>query len=85
VAGSREGKIVLAHLHDATDPEGGGSFTVKRYHSEKETDGDGAWTHARIVLRSINREIGDIELTPDQNVDVIAEFLAVLGGPSTSR
>jgi len=83
LAGSREGKIVLAQLHEATDPEGGGSLTVKRYHSEKVAE-DGEWRHARIVLQSINREIEDIELTPDQDVDVIAEFVTVLGGAGTS-
>lgn len=41
LAGSRAGKIVLAELHEATDPEGGGSYTVKRYHSEKVADEDG--------------------------------------------
>ena len=77
--GSREGKIVLAQLHEATDPEGGGSLTVKRYHSEKVAEDD-EWRHTRIVLQSLNREVVDIELTPDQDVDVIAEFVTVLGG-----
>ncbi|MDX6690516.1 MAG: hypothetical protein QOG15_1973 [Solirubrobacteraceae bacterium] len=80
LAGSREGKIVLAQLHEATDPEAGGSLTVKRYHSEKVAEEDG-WQHARIVLQSLNREVGDIELTPDQDVDVIAEFVTVLVAP----
>ena len=60
--GSREGKIVLAQLHEATDPEGGGSLTVKRYHSEKVAEDD-EWRHTRIVLQSLNREVEDIELT----------------------
>lgn len=77
LAGSREGKIVLAQLHDATDPEGGGSYTVKRYHSEKVAE-DGEWRHSRVVLQSVNREIEDIELAPEQDVDVFAEFVTVL-------
>ena len=77
LAGSREGKIVLAQLHDATDPEGGGSYTVKRYHSEKVVEDD-QWRHTRVVLQAVNREIEDIELTPDQDVDVFAEFVTVL-------
>lgn len=77
LAGSREGKIVLAQLHDATDPEGGGSYTVKRYHSEKVAEDD-EWRHTRVVLASINREIEDIELAPGQDVDVFAEFVTVL-------
>lgn len=79
LAGSREGKIVLAQLHEATDPEGGGSLTVKRYHSEKVAE-DGEWRQARIVLQSLNRDIADIEQSPDQDVDVFAEFVTVLEG-----
>jgi len=67
----------LAQLHDATDPEGGGSYTVKRYHSEKVAE-DGEWRHSRVVLQSVNREIDDIELSPEQDVDVFAEFVTVL-------
>ena len=70
---------MLAQLHEATDPEGGGSLTVKRYHSEKVAEDD-EWRHTRIVLQSLNREVEDIELTPDQDVDVIAEFVTVLAG-----
>lgn len=84
LAGSREGKIVLAQLHEASDPEGGGSLTVKRYHSEKGVEDD-EWRHTRVVLQSLNREVGDIELTPDQDVDVIAEFVTVLAGTQTSH
>lgn len=78
--GSREGKIVLAKLHEATDPEGGGSFTVKRFHSEKVVDDDGGWRHSRIVLQSLNREVADIELEPGMDVDVIAEFVSTIAG-----
>lgn len=81
--GSREGKIVLAELREATDPEGGGSYTVKRYHSEKAADDDGGWRHTRIQLQSLNRETPDIELEPGMEVDVIAEFVGVLGDVST--
>ncbi len=77
IAGSREGKIVLAQLHDATDPEGGGSYTVKRFHSEKVAEGD-EWRHTRVVLQSMNREVEDIELSPAQDVDVFAEFFTLL-------
>jgi SOS-response transcriptional repressor LexA len=79
--GSREGKIVLARLSEASDPEGGGSYTVKRYHSEKIPD-DGGWRHVSIELRSLNPEVPSITLTPEQEVDVIAEFVSVLGRSS---
>jgi DUF2075 family protein len=47
--GSREGKIVLVEHRLRDDPETGGRYTVKRYHSEKGSD-DGAWRHSTIVL-----------------------------------
>jgi hypothetical protein len=46
VTGTRQGKTVLVQLRDATDPETGERYTVKRYESEKtETP---LWRHARI-------------------------------------
>jgi ATP-dependent helicase YprA (DUF1998 family)/rubrerythrin len=77
--GSREGKVVLAKLHEATDPEGGGSFTVKRFHSEKTAGDDGGWAHTAIELQSLNPAVEGLVLSPDQDVDVIAEFVHVLG------
>lgn len=36
VEGSRQGRIILVQHRDISDPETGGSYTVKRYESEKE-------------------------------------------------
>lgn len=47
--GSRDGKIVLVQHHSISDPESGGSYTVKRYRSEKRKDED-SWAHERITL-----------------------------------
>ena len=44
VEGTRQGKTVLVQLRDATDPETGQRYTVKRYESEKATQGD-SWRH----------------------------------------
>jgi len=82
VEGSREGKVVLVKLVGAEDPEGGGSYTVKRYHSEKEQLEGGMWRHQRIWLAPINPEFETIELGPDpESVAVIAEFDRVLWAP----
>ena len=78
LAGSRQGKIVLAQLHSATDPEGGGSYTVKRYRSEKKAGDEGEWEHSRVVLESLNPEVEDIEVERDDEVTVFAEFLHTL-------
>ena len=79
-AGDREGRVLLVQLQRAEDPEGGGAFTVKRWHSEKAPapESEGGWRHTRIELRSVNREFRPIAVTRDQDVRVIAEFVRVL-------
>ena len=62
IGGSREGKIVLANCVKMRDPESQGTFTIKRYHSEKEFFDDGTWRHKRIVLSPDNKDFDDIIL-----------------------
>src|SRR5262249_23308765 len=62
VEGTREGKTVLVQLRDATDPESGQRYTVKRYRSEKASAGD-SWRHERITLEPMNPEYDPIVLT----------------------
>ena len=47
--GSREGKIVIVEHREIADPDTGGHYTVKRYHSRK-ADVGGSWRHRMIVL-----------------------------------
>ena len=79
--GSRQGKIVLAQYRGLADPETGGSFTVKKYSSEKRLDPETDWRHSSILLSPINREFRPIVVPPDQADDfkIVAEFIAVLG------
>jgi type I restriction enzyme R subunit len=80
VEGTRQGKTVIVQLRDATDPETGQRYTVKRYESEKATKGD-SWRHERITLKPVNPEFEPILLT-DANagdVQVIADVVEVLG------
>lgn len=79
-SGTRQGKIVLAQYRGPADPETGGSFTIKRYSSEKVTDPTGAWRHTKVVLSPLNPEYQLIEITPgsEEDVQVVAEWLAVL-------
>jgi SOS-response transcriptional repressor LexA len=81
-AGTRQGKIVLAQYRGPADPETGGAFTVKRYSSEKEADGESGWRHTRVVLSPTNREYSPIILSERdaESVQVVAEFVAVLRG-----
>ena len=49
-AGSRQGRIVLVQYRGPSDPETGGTFTVKRYRSKKLVQDDGTWQHEEISL-----------------------------------
>ena len=49
----RDGRIVLVQLSSGTDPDSGGRFTVKKYHSRKAATEDG-WTHEHIELQPLN-------------------------------
>ena len=81
VIGTRQGKIVLVQLRHAIDLDNGERYTVKRYQSEKVTDGD-SWRHARITLKPLNPDFQPIELTgsEDGELQVVAELIEVLGG-----
>lgn len=80
--GTRNGKVVLAQHHSIEDPDLGGRFTVKVYHSEKAAAEEGEWTHTRIVL---SPDSNDPRFTPiqllneDSEVVVLAELKMVLG------
>ena len=85
VTGTRQGKVVLVELRDATDPETGGRYTVKRYQSERSPEGaDGGrremWRHIRITLMPTNPEYAPVVLTVDDEdaVCVVAELLEVI-------
>ena len=81
VEGTRQGKIVLVQLLDATDPETGQRYTVKRYKSEKTQEGD-SWRHEKITLEPVNPDFEPIVLTgaDEGELQVIAELVEVLGG-----
>ena len=81
VEGTRQGKTVLVQLRDATDPETGQRYTVKRYKSEKAQEGD-SWRHEKITLEPLNPDFEAIVLTgaDEGELRVIAELVDVLGG-----
>jgi len=78
--GSRNGLIVLVESRMVSDPETQQSFTIKRYHSEKENLGNGQWRHKKIILSPDNKEFEDIVLENVNSDDfrVAAEFIEVL-------
>ncbi len=81
-AGTRQGKIVLAQYRGPPDPDTGGSFTVKRYSSEKDAHDEGCWRHARVTLAPTNPEYLPIVLSARdaESVQIVAEFVAALRG-----
>ena len=80
VTGTRQGRVVLAKMLNALDPDTGQRFTVKRYQSEKATNEDG-WRHLSIFLEPINPEYEPIKLTGEDEspVAVVAELIEVIG------
>ena len=77
--GTRQGKTVLVQLRDATDPETGQRYTVKRYESERAAKGD-SWHHERITLKPVNPDFKPIVLTDASvgELQVIAELVEVI-------
>ena len=79
VEGTRQGRIVIVQLRDATDPETGQRYTVKRYKSEKAKKSD-SWRHEKITLEPVNPDFAPMLLTgaDEGEFQVIAELLEVL-------
>jgi superfamily II DNA or RNA helicase/diadenosine tetraphosphate (Ap4A) HIT family hydrolase/HKD family nuclease/SOS-response transcriptional repressor LexA len=68
--GSREGRIVLVQFNSMGDPENGGRFTVKKYHSSKTVSED-AWQHDRIELLPLNPDYDPIPVAPHEGPEMV--------------
>ena len=77
--GSREGRIVLVQFNSLGDPEHGGRFTVKKYHSRK-THSEGRWRHELIELQPLNPEFQPIVVDAHEGSEmtVVGEWVATL-------
>ena len=79
---ARHGKIVVVQHRSISDPETGGSYTIKRYRSEKVVDEDGGWRHERIELvpesDGVGFEVIVIDAHDADSASVVAELLTVL-------
>jgi uncharacterized protein len=78
--GTRNGKVVLVQHREIEDPDHGGSYTVKVYHSEKTIDEDVA-INTKIVLKPDSNAYGysPIVIEDDnESLVVLGEFLVVL-------
>jgi DUF2075 family protein len=79
--GTRNGKIVVVQHRSISDPETGGSYTIKRYRSEKVVDEDGGWRHERIELVPESAEMAFQPLVMhvgQDDLSVVAEHLFTL-------
>lgn len=80
--GSRNGKVVLVESRRIADAEHGGSYTLKRYRSQKAIEPDATWEHSRIELlpESFDSRFKPIvfESGKDSDLRVVAEYVAVL-------
>jgi type I restriction enzyme R subunit len=79
-AGTRNGRILLVEHRGISDPETGGSYTVKRYESDKQENAEASWAHTEVRLQPLNRDFGTIVLTPTSEDEVrpLAEMIEVL-------
>ncbi len=78
-AGSREGRLLLVQVNTQTDPEDGGRYTVKRYHSVKQSSEDG-WEHQSVQLEPLNKDYQPIEISSEEadDIRVVGEFVSVI-------
>jgi hypothetical protein len=82
VEGTRQGRVVLVQERSMTDPETGGSYTVKRYQSTKTMDEEG-WRHESIQLIPDNPDRDKFPILAfssedDADLQVLAEFIQML-------
>lgn len=75
-AGSRNDEIVLTQSREY-DPEYGGKYTIKRYHSEKVVSEEG-WQHTKVELRPLNPDFDPIELDEFGDYKTIGIFKCIL-------
>jgi SOS-response transcriptional repressor LexA len=68
--GSREGRIVLVQFNSMGDPENGGRFTVKKYHSQKTITED-SWHHEQIELLPLNPDFSPIPVAPHEGSEMV--------------
>ncbi|MGH9278561.1 MAG: S24 family peptidase [Acidimicrobiales bacterium] len=86
VEGSRQNRILLVEHRDIADPDTGGSYTVKRYRSDKAAGDGDSWAHAAVWLEPLNPGYQPIVVAASEadDVRVIGELIEVLGGASAN-
>ena len=79
VVGSRQNKIVLVQHNNIYDSENEGSYSIKKYSSEKVIDKvTGEWKHEQIILKPENVEYEKIIIHDEDGFMVIGEFIGLV-------
>lgn len=79
IVGSRNGKIVLVQHREHYDFEYGGSYSIKKYSSEKMHDPEtGEWMRESIVLHPLSKDYSPIQIKDEEGFIVIGEFIGVV-------
>ncbi len=79
VVGSRNNKIVLAQHNNHIDSENQGSYSIKKYTSEKSFDKEtGEWQHEKIILKPLNTDYKPIIIEEDDGFLIVAEFVSII-------
>jgi len=78
--GSRNDKIILVQHRDITDTDIGGTYTIKKYKSEKVDLAGETWKHSNITLLPLNKayqpiEFKDVSEDFENEFKVIGEFV----------
>lgn len=79
--GTRNGKAVLVQHRDIEDPDHGGSYTVKVYHSEKTVE-DEIILNRKIILKPDTNAFGYSPIVLEdvsEDLMVVGEYLVVVG------
>lgn len=79
VVGSRQNKIVLVQHNDVYDSENEGSYSIKKYSSEKVIDEmTGVWKHEQIILKPENVEYENIIIQDEDGFMVVGEYIGLV-------
>jgi DUF2075 family protein len=78
--GTRNGKVVLVQHRSIEDPDHGGSYTVKVYHSEKAVD-DETKVNSKVVLKPDTNAFGYSPIMiedGEEGLMIVGEYLGVI-------
>lgn len=76
--GTRDGEIVLTQCREYYDPDYGGRFTIKKYHSVWKEYDDGTKEQVKIELIPLNDAYDKIELSAEDQPVTVGVFKCVL-------